>query len=369
MGENLRSGSPKKKTGKSLSSHDTNEYLAENDWRYQLISEVMADYIFVADVDPFGNLTLSWASDNMVLLTGRTVGEIMTPDLWKTVIYPDDVPAFLHFMKEMLTTTEKGELECRSFHKEGRERWIRISAHQKKGTDGKLTHIVGAVREITNQKQLEAQLKSTLEEKEALLREVHHRVRNNLQTVITLIQMRSSEIKDPASMRVLTQLQEQIRTISYIYDEMFQPVRLSSVTMQSYLELLISWLLKTFSHRNHIKMEVNCRDTVLEAKWAMPCGLIVNELVTNALKYAFPPETHDPLVIKVNLWKEMDMYFLQVSDNGSGLPNSLDLHNPSTIGMQLVNVWVKNQMNGMLYATVHHGTVYTITFLADNATN
>ena len=262
----------------------------------------------------------------------------------------------------MLTDTEKGEFEYRSFHKEGYVRWVRVSARQRKDETGKLTHIVGAVREISNQKQLEEKLRAALEEKEALLREVHHRVKNNLQTVMTLIQMRSPEINDPTSLRVLNQLQEQIRTISVIHNELFQSNSFSKVSMQPYLGLLTSYLLKMFTNRSHVRIEVDCDDIVLDAKWAMPCGLIVNELTTNALKYAFPPGFKERPLIWIKLRNEGTKHTLEVSDNGVGLANALDIQNPTTIGLQLVNIWVKQQMKGHLDVNQANNTVFTITF-------
>jgi len=460
-----------------------------SDWHYRMISEVIADYTFILDIGPGNNLKLNWASDDLLHYTGRKAGEIMTLDDWKTVVHPEDVPGLLNFIGQMLTNLERGTFECRSFHKDGHERWVRIFARQKTGQDGKPSHIIGAVREITRQKQTEQKLlyseqkyrklhssmtdafcsvnmkgemqefndsyremlgysedelltltyvdltpakwhameariveeeilpngssgiyekeyirkdgkiipieirtflvrdeagqpsamwaivrditerklteeklKAALEEKETLLREVHHRVKNNLQTVMTLIQMRSPEIKDEVSLRILSELQEQIRTISVIYRELFQSERLSKVIMQPYLELLTSYLLKTFHHENHIKVKVDCMEAVLDAKWAMPCGLIVNELVTNALKYAFPQGFNGEPLISVRLWNDGDTYTLKVSDNGAGLPDSLDIQNPSTIGLQLVNLWARNQMDGNLDIDFTNGTVVTVTF-------
>jgi PAS domain S-box-containing protein len=341
---------------------DAEEYLKDTDWRYRLISEVIADYIFVVDVDPDKKIKLSWASGNMVLLTGRTIGEAVTPEIWEQIIHPDDLSLFHDFIGKMLTTSEKGELECRSFHKDGHARWIRMFARQKKGPDGKLTNIVGAVREITKQKQLEEKLRAANDEKETLLREVHHRVKNNLQTVMTLIQMRAPEVNDATSLNVLSQLQEQIRTISVIHNELFQSNTFSRVSMQPYIELLTRYLLKTFSNRSHVKIDVDCDDIVLEAKWAMPCGLIVNELTTNSLKYAFPPGFKEKPVIGINFRNDGTNCILRVCDNGVGLPHALDTQNPTTIGLQLVNIWVKQQMKGTLDVNHSKNTVFTIKF-------
>jgi PAS domain S-box-containing protein len=359
---NLRSKTSFENSGSSAGDDYLDNILQDYDWGYRLISEVIADYIFVVDVHPDGNLRLAWASENMAAQTGRTGGEVITLDLWKNIIHPEDLTQFLTFISQMLTSTGKGELECRSFRKDGVERWIRLSARQKKNSDGKLTHLVGAVREITKQKQLEKQLKAALEEKETLLREVHHRVKNNLQTVMSLIQMRSPEIHDADSRRVLNQLQEQIRTISMIHNEFFHSVRVSQVAMQSYLELLARYIPKTFYDKENIRMEVHCNGIILNDTYAMSCGLIVNELVTNALKYAFPAGFREQPAIGVKMWNEDTTCFLQVSDNGVGLPGSLDIKNPSTIGLQLVNIWVKHQMKGTLDVATQNGATYTITF-------
>ena len=355
-------------------------HLTDSNWKYRLITEVIADYIFVVDVGADGSLHLSWASENISSETGRTAEDALTFEDWKSIIHPDDIGLLEDFIHQMLTTIEKGELQCRSFHKEGAQRWIRIFARRRSDPDGKPTHLVGAVREITEKKLLNDKLKSALEEKETLLREVHHRVKNNLQTVMTLIDIRSQQISDTTSLKIMAELQEQIRTISVIYQELFQSERLSRVSMQPYLDLLISHLLKTFHNGSHVKADVDCGETVLDAEFAMPCGLIVNELVTNALKYAFPAgfrrdlhggiegEAHTgetPISeprIGVSLRSDGPVYTLEVSDNGVGLPTGLSTQNPATIGLQLVSLWARNQMNGTLAITSGPGAVFSITF-------
>ncbi|MEI8005359.1 MAG: PAS domain S-box protein [Bacteroidota bacterium] len=478
-----------KKDENSRKMQVADEIVMKGDWHYRLISEVIADYIFVLDIGQDGDLKVSWASENLLMYTGRKPGEILTMEVWKTIVHPDDLPGLLNFIQQMLTNLEKGKFECRSFHKDGHERWVSIFARKKTGPDGKPSQIIGAVREITEQKQTEQdllyseqkyrklhstmtdafcsvnmkgemqefnesycrilgysedellkvtyvdltpekwhameariveeeilpngssgiyekeyirkdgkiipvelrtflvrdesgkpsamwaivrdiserklaeeKLQAALKEKETLLREVHHRVKNNLQTVITLIQMRSPEIKDEVSLRIISELQEQVRTISVIYQELFHSERLSRVSMQPYLELLTSYLLKTFHKGNHLKVEVDCRETALDANWAMTCGLIVNELVTNALKYAFPEEFKEIPLISVHLSNEGNTHTLTVTDNGAGMSGNIDIQNPSTIGLQLVNLWVKQQMKGKLDVNSSNGTVITITF-------
>lgn len=466
-----------------------NIYLTDSEWRYRLINEVIADYMFVIDVEHDGSLKLNWVSENLLVNTGRSLSETITPDTWKSIIHPDDLGLFYGFISQMLTGTEKGELECRSFHQEGHIRWISIFARHRKDPDGRLTHLIGAVRDITERKLIEERLlrseqkyrklhssitdafvsvnmkgellefneaymnmlgysetelqnltyldltpskwhaeesriveeeiipkgssgvyekeyirkggtilpveirtflirddegnpaamwaivrdiserklnneklKTALEEKDTLLREIHHRVKNNLQTVMTLIDLRSSDISDTNSLRIFSEIKEQIRTISIIYHELFQHERLSRVEMQAYLSLLVSHLVKTFHNGYKVQVDVDCGDEVLDAEWAMPCGLIVNELVTNALKHAFPVEFTNKALIKVRLWRENEFYVLQVSDNGTGFAPIMLEQSTSSIGLQLVSLWAKKQMNGSLDIASKNGACFTIRF-------
>lgn len=463
--------------------------IKDSEWRHRLINEVIADYIFVVDVETEGQLKLSWASENLMKNTGREAADALTPDSWRSIVHPEDLSLFDDFIRKMLTTNEKGEIECRSFHKEGKERWIRISARQRKGSDGMPTHLIGAVREISERKKIEQQLllsehkyrelhssmtdafvsvdmqgkiqecnesfrkllgyeeeellkltyfdltpekwhtmetrlveqeilplgssvvyekeykardghiipvemrtfmirdeqgkpsgmwaivrdiserkrneemlRAALEEKEILLREVHHRVKNNLQTILALIDLRSPNINDEGSLYVIKELKEQIRTISVIYQELFQSEKLSRISMQPYLSLLVSHLLTTFSKGDLVKADVDCSNIVLDAECAMPCGLIVNELVTNALKYAFPKDFNEGPLVSVKMSTEGDTHTLQVKDNGVGFSHPVDVQNPSSIGLYLVSLWVKSQMNGTLEISNHKGSCFTVRF-------
>jgi two-component sensor histidine kinase len=244
-------------------------------------------------------------------------------------------------------------------------RWVRIYAKPQMDDNGKIIKVVGAVREITGQKLTEQKLKAALDEKNTLLQEINHRVKNNLQTIIALMQLRSRELRDPASLELIAQLQEQIRTITVIYDELFLSGRLSKVLMQPYLEILTTHLLKAFSRIHNVTLHVNANNIVLDAHWAMPCGLMVNELVTNSLKYAFPPGCNREPMIRIELSKEKNSYTLMVSDNGVGISEAIDWNHPSTVGLHLINLWIKKQMNGTLDVSTVNGTSFTMTFPVD----
>jgi diguanylate cyclase (GGDEF)-like protein/PAS domain S-box-containing protein len=137
------------------------ELLKESEWRTRIVSELTTDYIFVVDVDPSGILKLSWASDNLFRMTGRTTEDAATVDLWKSIIHPDDNVHFFEFVNQILSTAEAGALECRSFYKNRRERWIHIFARPQVGEGGRVKIIVGAIQDITERKRAEEALRES----------------------------------------------------------------------------------------------------------------------------------------------------------------------------------------------------------------
>jgi len=134
------------------------ELLKESEWRTRIVSELTTDYIFVVDVDSNGILKFRWASDNLFRMTGRTIEDVATVEKWGDIIHPDDRDRFFDFVKQILSTAESGEFECRSVYKQGNERWIRIFARPQVDEGNRVTAIVGAIQDITERKQVQGAL-------------------------------------------------------------------------------------------------------------------------------------------------------------------------------------------------------------------
>jgi two-component sensor histidine kinase len=246
--------------------------------------------------------------------------------------------------------------------KDGRKRLLAWWCKALIDSQGKSIGALSTARDITEIQQAEEKLKTALEEKTVLLREVHHRVKNNLQAIISLMHMRAARISDLEVQQFLIELEQQARSMLLVYEQVYQSENLAQVQMQPYLDLLTTHIIQAFGLDRSIRLQVNAQDVLLNIDQAMPCGLIINELVTNALKHAFPPEFREPPSLYVAMRHAGSEYVLTVADNGIGLPAGFDWSTLQSMGLQLVRMWVEHQMGGTFRVDAAEGTAYTITF-------
>lgn len=213
--------------------------------------------------------------------------------------------------------------------------------------------------EITERRRVERQMMSSLQEKEVLLKEIHHRVKNNLQIISSLLSLQSETIgsKDPA--QTFRESQDRIRSMALIHEKLYQARDISRVDFAEYVRSLTAYLSRSYMTCPGVKIIVDIDRVALDIDKAIPCGLIINELVSNSLKYAF----RDRLAgeIRVSLSQSDGVYTLVVSDDGAGMPPGLDFRNTTSLGLQLVNTLV-NQLEGTIKLDVTRGTRFKITF-------
>lgn len=215
--------------------------------------------------------------------------------------------------------------------------------------------------EIIERKQAEEKIKASLKEKEVLLKEIHHRVKNNLQIISSLLKLQSRSIKDKQTLDIFNESQSRIRTMALIHENLYQSHDLSKINFADYVHKLAANLFRSYEvHSSKVKQVINVDNVFLEIDVAVPCGLIINELISNSLKYAFPDNTVGEVRIELQSNKEYG-YTLFVSDNGVGLPKNLDIQNTKTLGLQLVNNLVE-QLEGSVTINGDYGTKFIITF-------
>jgi len=221
------------------------------------------------------------------------------------------------------------------------------------------------IRDITNRKEYEERLTTALAEKDVLLREIHHRVKNNLAAIISLLDMQRRMLKDPQGRDILAELSGRIRSMSLIHEKLYRADNLARIDFQQYLQSLISHLRTSYGSPG-IQCQTEAQGVVLPLDFAVPCGMIVNELVTNALKYAFPhgqpAPGKDACRIRVEMRLDDGHYKLTVIDNGVGLPSGFDWSSATTLGMVLVRMLGGHQLGGNYAVDQRNGLRFTLTF-------
>ncbi len=236
-------------------------------------------------------------------------------------------------------------------------------------SDGSLLGVLGIARDITKRKETEDALQDSLAEKEVLLREVHHRVKNNMAAIIGLFNLQRQAMEDPQVQAVLADLSSRVRAMSLVHEKLYRSDSLAKIDFQDYLQSLISHLRTSFGSPN-IDCQIAALGVEMPLDLAVPCGMIINELVTNALKHAFPGKHAGPGKkvdsITVALYRDHDTFSLCVADNGVGLPPEFDLDAVKTLGLVLVRMLGEHQLGGVYAIEQLGGARFTLKFSLHN---
>jgi len=273
-------------------------------------------------------------------------------------------PEFVDLLDEKIRTAlETGLLQTFEYQLPIPDRGVRD--YECRMIRSAVDEVTAIVRDITERKHHEQKLSAALIEKEVLLREVHHRVKNNLAAIISLMDLQRRAIEDPGSQVILTELSNRIRSMSLVHEKLYRADSLARIDFHDYTQALVSHLRTTFGSPG-ITCRVDVPGITIPLDLASPCGLIVNELMTNALKYAFPDGTPRPgntdCRVLVHLRRDKDTYTLTVADNGIGWPPGFDWTKTRTLGMTLVRMLGQHQLGGRYVVEQKEGTSITLTF-------
>jgi two-component sensor histidine kinase len=200
---------------------------------------------------------------------------------------------------------------------------------------------------VTEREKDEEKLRAALEEREVMLREIHHRVKNNIQIVSTLLRLQSRYIKDEKALEVLNESQNRIKSMALIHEKLYQSQDFARIDFSDYIAKMITHLFAIYKVEfGRIRHNVEAKNIQLDINRAIPCGLIINELITNALKHAFPEDREGEILVRMRP-SDGDKYELTVKDNGVGLPEGFDIRQKGTLGFQIVSDLVK-QLDGSI---------------------
>lgn len=225
---------------------------------------------------------------------------------------------------------------------------------------GRKRGAVVVMRDVTERRQAEEDLRRSLREKEVMLKEIHHRVKNNLQVISSILDLQLDTVTDPLMRLTLKESINRVRSMAMIHEGLYQGTTLSRIEFANYTERLANVLLISYSPRSDVHLVVEAEPVQLNIETAVPCGLILNELISNALKHAFKSDKPGRVLVKVGP-TETGGVRLSVHDSGPGMPAGFELKKQSTLGLQLVHA-LTHQIKGTMTATNDNGALFALEF-------
>jgi two-component sensor histidine kinase len=229
-----------------------------------------------------------------------------------------------------------------------------------KNYNNEVEEVSGLGFDITENKLNEVKIIQSLKEKEVLLKEVHHRVKNNMQVISSILNLQSSYVKDVYALNLLKECQNRIKSMAFIHESLYQTKNFESVNFSEYVTILSKNLIHSYSiNTQKIKLILTLDKLFLNLDTSIPCGLIINEIISNSLKYAFP-DNRDGIIF-VNLKANKNVIKIEAGDNGIGIPKELDIKQTQTLGLQLVDTLIE-QISGTVTLDRTKGTKFIIDF-------
>jgi PAS domain S-box-containing protein len=253
-----------------------------------------------------------------------------------------------------ITDRKKAEAELRRLNLELEDR-----VRERTGALSKANESLQ--NEVNERSAAERQVLNSLQEKEVLLKEIHHRVKNNLQIISSLLNLQTRGIEDAGTLQAMRESQMRIRSMALIHEKLYQSPSLASIDFGEYVKSLTIDLFRTYrAHASGVQLEIKVDEVFLSLDHAVSCGLILNELMTNALKYAFPNGRNGTISVELHATPE-HILNLRVADDGVGIPSDLDIFNTKSLGLQLVNNLVR-QLDATLEVETSGRTNFLISF-------
>lgn len=353
--------------------------------RYRHLVEGIPAVTFLAALDEGSNEI--YVSPQIEQLLGFSQKEwTEDPVLWYARLHPDDRERWHTEFAETCSLALPFRSVYRFLARDGRVVWVQGEAKVVRDSAGNPMFLQGVAFDITERKaaeealrrsheELEAlvqartedlaranrELEEALKEKESLLKEIHHRVKNNLQIVSSLLHLQSASIRDEATLHVIRESQNRVRSMSMIHEKLYQSNNLSGIAFGKYARELAAYLFRSYGvYESQVRLITQIGGDVLSLERAVPCGLIVTELISNSLKYAFPDGRAGEIVVSLDTAPD-GVITLSVADDGVGLPADFDFAGAPSLGLKLVR-GLADQLQATLGVRRDQGTRFQLRF-------
>ena len=336
---------------------EAEEKLRESEEMYRSLVKTLPDAVTMTDLE--GNIT--YVSPRTLELHGfKSENELLGKSAFE-LIDPSEHEIAMKNLKKTLDVGFARNLEYTLKNKDGTPFTGLLNTALIKDAHGEPKSFIATTRDISERKHTEEQIKKSLDEKEVLLREIHHRVKNNIQVISSMLNLYSAYIKDEPYLDAFQDIQNRIKSMALIHEKLYQTKDMARVDFNEYIKDLINGLFRFYGiNINKIKPKIEVKGVTLGLDSGIPCGLIINELVSNSLKHGFGKDMEGMIHIKMKPENE-NAVALIVSDNGKGFPQDLNFKNTKTFGLQLVITLVE-QLGGSIELNNEGGTEFKITF-------
>jgi PAS domain S-box-containing protein len=330
--------------------------LKESEEKYRALFEADPDYTILTGAHGI----IIDVNKSTTDLIGLSREEIIGKDLRNIkILFEDDLELYNEKVNDLIQGNEMKSFEARLIDKEGKLRWVNITVSAIEMEED-IHFILIIASDITNNKQFEKELKDSIREKEVLLQEIHHRVKNNMQIISSLLNLQTRYLDDIESVNVLKESQNRVRSMAMIHEKLYRSKDFNKIYFDDYIESLVWDLFYSYSiKKGTIEPILDIDNVKLNIETSVPCGLIITELVSNSLKYAFPDQNKGELL--VSLKTKGDCYELIISDDGVGFPEDIDFKHTDSLGLELVNS-LTDQIDGEIELDRSHGTKFKIRF-------
>ena len=336
--------------------------LRENEKNYRLLVENQTDMVVKVDRDGCFQFVSPSYCETFGMPEEELLGRSFMP-----LVHEDDRESTRRAMEALNHPPFTAYLYQRAMTRDG-WRWLAWADKSVLDENGNIIAIVGVGRDITDQKTAEANLKAALKEKNILLQEIHHRVKNNMQVIISLLNLQEQKITNPAALEAINESRNRVRAMVMVHETLYQSSSMEEIDLEKYLTQLTHTLAQAYSATRSLGVDLQVQTTgiTLGLEQAIPCGLAVNELISNSLKYAFPRGGPGTIMVRAHQ-NDQNQVEISVSDNGAGLPPDLDWRATETVGLTLVRSLVEGQLRGNLILESGSGTRFRIRFTKGGA--
>jgi len=315
----------------------------------------------IVEASPLGILTYKASGECLLVnlsaveLTGGSVENMLAQNFRQIESWKKQ--GLISPAEEALRTGEMVRKEIYGVTTFGKEIWY--EAYFQPFIINNESHLLLMLNDIRERRQAEDVIKRSLEEKEVMLKEIHHRVKNNMQVISSLLSLQAKGVADSTVKAMLEESRNRVSSMSLVHEKLYQSKDLAYIDFKDYLQSLVAGIANTYK-RHDVVISVDMEPVALDVNVGIPCGLIVNELVSNSLKHAFPDGRKGTIILGINKNSEGN-YVLFIADNGIGFPTEVVFRKTSTLGLQLVNV-LSAQINGNIELSQEEGTRFNVTF-------